>query len=163
MTAASRSGGSGAFSDATRNRSGLVPRPARAPDATCVHRGVTEAGGSHRFSEERGHPVFPVQLPSTSVSLSVGLLAPSAATSNHRHAYESLVYVLEGEGHTVMEGATYAWRAGDAIYTPPWCWHQHVASSAGPVRYLTATNMPLLEAIGQTVLREEEPSSPAAP
>ena len=148
--------GSADFADATKNRNGLEPRPARLPDAACVHRDVAGSGGANVFAGERGHPVFPVRLPSTSVSLSVGEIDAGKATSNHRHGYESLVYVLEGEGHTIMEGTSYAWRAGDAVYTPPWCWHQHVASSTGRVRYLTATNMPLLVAMGQTVLREEE-------
>ena len=64
--------------------------------------------------------------------------------------------MLEGEGHTIIEGRRFEFRAGDAFYTPPWCWHQHFAADGSAVRYLTATNMPLLESIGQTVLREEE-------
>jgi gentisate 1,2-dioxygenase len=74
--------------------------------------------------------------------MSIGVLAPGASTSNHRHAYESLVYV--------------SWEAGDAFYTPPWCWHQHFATDGAPVTYVTATNMPMLHALGQTVLREEQ-------
>lgn len=152
--------GSASFTDTSKNANGLTPRPARRPDAACVHKGVVSNGGSdNAFASERGHPVFPVHLPSTSVSLSVGVLEPGAATSNHRHGYESLVYVLEGEGYTIMEGVRYDWRAGDAIYTPPWCWHQHFATEkSGTVRYLTATNMPLLQSMGQTLLREESQS-----
>lgn len=146
--------GSEGFTDIRANEAGLTPRPARPIDAACFHARVADVSAG-AFSAERGHPVFPVKLPSTSVSLSVGELAAGAATSRHRHAYESLVYVLEGEGHTVIEGQRFAFRAGDAFYTPPWAWHQHVAGDEGPVRYLTATNMPLLRAMGQTVLREE--------
>lgn len=155
--------GSAAFADTSKNANGLTPRPAKMPDASCVHHDVAKRGGENAFAAERGHPVFPVRLPSTSVSLSVGELAPGAETSNHRHGYESLVYVLEGEGYTIMEGERYDWRAGDAFYTPPWCWHQHVAAPGSHVRYLTATNMPLLQAMGQTVLREEasEPGEPS--
>jgi gentisate 1,2-dioxygenase len=121
-----------------------------------MHRAIVSHDGDNAFAVERGHPVFPVRLPSTSVSLSIGELSSGSATSNHRHAYESLVYVLEGEGYTIMEGVRYDWRAGDAFYTPPWCWHQHFALPSSHVRYLTATNMPLLQSQGQTVLREEE-------
>jgi gentisate 1,2-dioxygenase len=117
---------------------------------------VASDGRAEGFSSERGHPVFPVRLPSRSVSLSVGDLAPGAATSNHRHAYESMIYVIEGAGYTVIEGQRFEWRAGDAVYVPPWCWHQHVADPPGKARYLTATNMPTLVALGQTVMREEE-------
>jgi gentisate 1,2-dioxygenase len=55
-----------------------------------------------------------------------------------------------------MEGRRLDWKAGDAVYTPPWCWHQHFATDQCRVEYLTATNMPMLHAIGQTLLREEE-------
>lgn len=144
------------FVDVRRNRDSLEPEPAAPVDERCVHRRVTQAGGDNGFSGERGHPVFPVRLPSNTVSLSVGDLAPGARTSNHRHAYEALIYVIAGEGYTIMEGKRFDWEAGDAVYVPPWCWHQHVAAPGSEVRYLTATNMPLLHGLGQTVLREEE-------
>jgi quercetin dioxygenase-like cupin family protein len=144
------------FTDVTRNTNGILPRPAQQPDDGCLHAGVVAGGVAAAFSSERGHPVFPVRLPGRSVSLSIGRLAPGASTSNHRHAYEALVLILAGQGHTMIEGRRFDWRAGDAIYTPPWCWHQHVASGDGRVEYVTATNLPALEAMGQTVLREEE-------
>jgi mannose-6-phosphate isomerase-like protein (cupin superfamily) len=125
------------FTDVTRNTNGILPRPAQQPDDGCLHAGVVAGGVAAAFSSERGHPVFPVRLPG-------------------RHAYEALVLILAGQGHTMIEGRRFDWRAGDAIYTPPWCWHQHVASGDGRVEYVTATNLPALEAMGQTVLREEE-------
>lgn len=146
----------GGFTDVASNRNSLRPQPARPPAADCLHPDVTNAGGDNAFAVERGHPVYPVDLPGACVSLSVGELSPGAATSMHRHAYESLIYVTCGGGHTIIEGQRYEWRAGDAVYVPPWCWHQHVAADDGPAQYLTATNMPLLRSIGQTVLREED-------
>ena len=146
----------GSFTDITMNRDSLLPQPARQPADDCLHRQVCAANGDNPFTIQRGHPVYPICLPSNSVSLSIGELAPSSHTSNHRHAYESLIYILSGQGYTVMEGGHYPWQAGDALYVPPWCWHRHVASANGPAQYLTATNMPLLRNMGQTVLREEE-------
>ena len=145
-----------AFTDTQKNRDSLVPVPAARPDESCVHRDVAGDAQAKGFSSERGHPVYPVKVPSRSVSMSVGDLAPGAKTSNHRHAYESMIYVIEGAGYTVIEDQRYEWRAGDAVYVPPWCWHQHVADASGKARYLTATNMPTLVALGQTVMREEE-------
>ncbi|MCG8419431.1 MAG: cupin domain-containing protein [Proteobacteria bacterium] len=144
------------FVDVAKNRNSLEPRPSRMPDDSCVHRRVTDTGDNNEFSGQRGHPVFPIRLPSASLSLSIGELAANAITSNHRHAYESLIYIIEGCGYTVMQGQRYEWQAGDAIYVPPWCWHQHGASAEGPAQYITATNMPLLDNLGQTVLRQEE-------
>ena len=145
-----------AFTDIGRNRDSLTPVPAAFPDPSCLHRNVTSGAMADGFSCERGHPVFPIRLPSRAVSLSVGDLDPGARTSNHRHAYESLLYIIEGTGYTVIEGESFAWRAGDALYVPPWCWHQHVASDLTKARYITATNMPALIAMGQTVMREED-------
>lgn len=146
--------GSGSFVDVARNPSTLVPRPARVPDERCVHRAVM-SGPAARFSAQRGHPVHPVVLPSTAVSLSVGELAPGAATADHRHAYEALMYVMSGRGHSIVEGRRIEWQAGDAVYTPPWCWHRHIADDDCAVTYITATNQPLLASLGQTVMRDE--------
>lgn len=144
------------FTNTSQNRDSLVPVPSRPPGDDCVHRNVTAVDVAADFSRERGHPVYSVKLPSNSVSLSIGDLDPGACTSNHRHAYESLIYVISGTGYTITEGKRYDWKAGDAVYVPPWCWHQHFASADEPARYITATNLPLLRQLGQTVVREEE-------
>lgn len=145
------------FTNTNQNRDSLVPIPSRPPGPDCVHRDVTFVDTQAvDFSRERGHPVYPVKLPSNNVSLSIGDLDPGAATSNHRHAYESLIYVISGRGYTITEGQRFEWKAGDAIYVPPWCWHQHCAYPDESARYITATNLPLLRQLGQTVVREEQ-------
>lgn len=145
------------FTDTSQNRDSLTPTPSRAPGADCVHRDVTSADvPATDFSRERGHPVYAVKLPSNTVSLSIGDLDPSSSTSNHRHAYESLIYVISGHGYTVIDGQRFDWKAGDALYVPPWCWHQHFTPEGTSARYITATNLPLLRQVGQTVVRQEE-------
>lgn len=148
--------GSAGFVQTDRNRDSLTPEPA-APAGGAVHRQVTEGSIADDFSRSRGHPVYPVSLPSRALSMSVGALAPGAKTSDHRHAYETLVYVLEGRGYSVVEGQRIEWKSGDAFYVPPWNWHQHFASEDGAVQYLASTNLPMLDSLGQTVLREERP------
>jgi quercetin dioxygenase-like cupin family protein len=143
------------FTDTERNRGGLDPRPAELPDERCLHAGVLRTDAAEGFSRERGHPVFPVRVPARSVSISVGVIEPGEQTGKHRHAYEAVMYVMAGRGHSVVEGTRYEWQAGDALYVPPWCWHQHFAERGSRVEYVTATNMPTLEALGQTVLRQE--------
>ena len=138
------------------NRDSLQPVAVPVPPEQLIHRQVEGDAAAEGFSKSRGHPVYPVRVPARNLSFSVGYLDPEAKTSNHRHAYESLIYVLEGEGYSIIEGARVEWREGDALYVPPWAWHQHVAAATGPARYLTGTNLPLLQSLGQTVLREEE-------
>jgi quercetin dioxygenase-like cupin family protein len=150
-------GGSESFSDTSKNRNSLTVVPSRQPDASCLHKAVRGGGTAGGFSVERGHPVFPIKAPSQAVSCSIGEIAPGDKTSNHRHAYEALMYVISGKGYSIVEGTRFDWEAGDSLYTPPWCWHQHFAAEGHAVQYLTATNMPLLYSLGQTVMREEEP------
>jgi quercetin dioxygenase-like cupin family protein len=145
------------FTNTNQNRDSLTPMPSRLPGPDCVHRDVALADTKAAdFSRERGHPVYAVRLPSNTVSLSIGELDPGAQTSNHRHAYESLIYVISGRGYTITEGQRYEWKAGDAVYVPPWCWHRHCAYPDESARYITATNLPMLKQLGQTVVREEE-------
>ena len=138
----------------------MDPRLSRLLNSTvtaedCLYRHSATKQPAREFLAQRGHPVFHISLPSQSMSLSCGELAPGAMTSLHRHAYEALAYILEGSGYSELDGLQLPWQAGDAVYTPPWCWHRHVASAGGRVRYLTTTNMPLPCRLGQTELREE--------
>lgn len=141
-----------AFTDLTRNRAGADA--VKAGEA-CVHRGVKRDGAAAEFSRQRNHPVFPVRVPARTLSASIGVLEPGSATRDHRHAYEAIMFVLAGRGYSIVDGVRLEWAAGDAVYTPPWCWHQHVADPDCRVEYITATNMPLLEAVGQTHMRDE--------
>jgi len=152
--AASRS-----FVDTDVNRDSLVPEPFKVDFSKCLHKNVMKAETAASFSASRGHPVYLVNLPSLSVSYSVGVMDPHSKTSNHRHAYESLIYVIKGRGYTLLENSEKIhWQEGDAIYVPPWNWHQHFADDQR-VEYITATNLPALVRMGQTLLRQEEAPS----
>jgi quercetin dioxygenase-like cupin family protein len=69
-----------------------------------------------------------------------------AKSGRHRHMWEEVIFVVEGEGYDlhwdlsfdcketfVWEWATeprqFAWKRGDFIYVPPYTEHQHVATS----------------------------------
>ncbi|MFN7204376.1 MAG: cupin domain-containing protein [Burkholderiales bacterium] len=77
------------------------------------------------FSHERKHLVRMVNLPSRVISMTLGGLLPGQATGRHRHNYETIIYVLSGSGHSIIEDRRVEWRAGDAFYVPIWAWHQH--------------------------------------
>ena len=129
--------------------------PKAAVPEKLVHRNVEAAGLDDAFSQERRHPVFVVDLPSRTISVTVGHLGPRERTRTHRHTYETVLYILEVEGRTFIEDRVVEWRAGDAVYVPVWAWHSHESSSDGRCRYLACENAPLLQNLGDVALREE--------
>ncbi|MDD3446515.1 MAG: cupin domain-containing protein, partial [Zavarzinia sp.] len=79
----------------------------------------------------------------------VAEMPPGASTGKHRHTSEAIMYALEGEAYTIIDGERIEWKAGDALAVPPMCWHQHFnASPDKPFRYLAATNYPMTVNLG---------------
>ena len=47
-------------------------------------------------------------------------------SGRHKHL-EAVVYAIEGQGFTDMQGKRIPWEAGDVLYVPPAMWeHQHI-------------------------------------
>ncbi len=137
---------------------GMVPSQLRphCPEHL-LHKNVLQSGvaGDENLSSKRQHLVRTVNLPSLALSMTIGGLNPRQATRRHRHNYETLIYVLEGEGRTIIEDREVLWFAGDALYIPVWTWHQHInISSDREALYVACENSPLLQNLG-TALREE--------
>jgi quercetin dioxygenase-like cupin family protein len=125
--------------------------------ARLVHRDVENTAHEAGFSAQRKHPVFVVDLPSKTISMTIGGLEPGQTASKHRHTYETILYVLEGEGETMVEDQRVEWKAGDAVYIPVWAWHQHTNRSATKrCRYVACENAPLMQNLN-AALREEAP------
>lgn len=119
------------------------------------HPHVENAGHHDAYSSERKHPVFFVDLPSKCLSMTIGWLDTDQSSNMHRHTYETILYVLEGEGYSTIQGKQVPWKAGDAVYIPVWAWHRHTNTGTGRARYLACENAPLLQNIGGLALREE--------
>jgi gentisate 1,2-dioxygenase len=131
-------------------------RPSFVKTSHVIHKNVENAGEHNQFSEERKHPVFFVDLPSKNVSMTIGGLLPGQKTHKHRHTYETILYVLEGKGSTLVEDEIVEWEAGDAVYIPSWAWHQHQnLSDSESAKYIACENAPQLQNLG-VALREEE-------
>lgn len=121
-----------------------------------IHKDVMRSGSEQNFSKERKHPVAVVDLPSKTISVTLGGLEPLQKTNRHRHNYETILYITEGEGYTVIENHIVPWKKGDAVYVPVWAWHQHCnKSSTQNAEYLACENAPLLQNLGGIALREE--------
>ncbi len=129
------------------------------PDRPLIHKNVTGTKNKTNasFSNDRSHPVHIVDLPSKSVSVSIGGIPGGGHTRKHRHTYETIIYVLKGSGYSIVEGNRIDWETGDAVLVPRWAWHQHFnASPTEYAEYLGAENAPLLQNLG-LALREEAP------
>jgi gentisate 1,2-dioxygenase len=108
------------------------------------------------YSEERQCSVFIADLPSYTLGVNITFLKPDSHDRKHRHYYETLLFILEGSGYSIIEGERVEWEAGDALHIPPWSWHQHFNTvSDKEVRYLACTNAPLLQGVGGIAIREE--------
>ena len=124
--------------------------------ARLIHKQVSEKGMHQAFSLERKHPVSIVDLPALTINMTVGILLPSSSTNRHRHSYETLIYIIKGEGFSVIEDMKILWEAGDAIYIPVWAWHQHFnLHESINAEYLACENALLLQNLGGLALREE--------
>ncbi len=44
--------------------------------------------------------------------------SPHSASHSHTHT-EAMLYVLEGQGYSLIDGVRHDWRAGDAVHIPP--------------------------------------------
>ena len=127
--------------------------------ANLIHRAVmgSQTAGADVFSDERRHPVRLVDLPSRTLSMTLGRLLRSQSTRCHRHNYETLLYVCEGKGVTFIEGHPVEWEQGDAVYIPVWAWHYHQNRSQDQeCLYIACENAPLLQNLGGIALREEQ-------
>lgn len=114
---------------------GVPPSPGGAP---LVIDGIK---GMQRFSTVHHHRVLRMMRIGTdvngfaprSVEIS-GLLIeePHTAGGDHSHM-EAHLYILEGEGYSVVDGVRYPWKAGTAIHIPgPQSRHQHFNTGDGP-------------------------------
>ncbi|NHB88632.1 cupin domain-containing protein [Photorhabdus tasmaniensis] len=125
--------------------------------AQLIHEDVlnSEVSQDISFSNERCHKVAMVNLPSKVLSMTLGGLQPGQSTRKHRHSYETIIYIVNGEGYSLIGEQHVSWKAGDAIYVPVWAWHQHTNSSiTDEAFYIACENAPMLQNLGLAV-REE--------
>lgn len=120
-----------------------------------LHSSVESNGRDPGFSEERAHPVYVVDLPTKTISVTIGHLHSGQSTRLHRHTYETVLVILSGQGRTFIEDRVVEWKAGDAVYVPTWAWHRHENLGEELCRYVACENAPLLQNLGNLALREE--------
>jgi mannose-6-phosphate isomerase-like protein (cupin superfamily) len=97
---------------------------------------------------DRKHPGRDVDLPLRTIQLHIGKLEPGQSTRLHKHHNEAAIYIIEGNGHSELQGKSYPWEKGDFIYIPSMQWHTHVNSGDVPVLYMGITNKRMLDWLG---------------
>ena len=108
------------------------------------------------YSEERQCSVSISDIPSYTIGVDITTIDPSSNDRKHRHYYETIIFVLEGRGYSIVEDEKVEWETGDAIHIPPWAWHQHFNTEPDKeVKFLSGTNAPLLKSVGDIDRREE--------
>ncbi|MCP9267336.1 iron-containing redox enzyme family protein [Xenorhabdus sp. XENO-1] len=122
-----------------------------------IHKDVINSNshGENQFSAERKHKVNIVNLPTKTISMTLGHLDAEQSTNLHRHNYETVIYIIEGNGVSKIGNNDVAWSAGDAIYIPAWVEHKHSNMGQDKCLYIACENAPLLQNIGNIALREE--------
>ncbi|PRC94280.1 iron-containing redox enzyme family protein [Solimicrobium silvestre] len=115
----------------------------------------TNNAADQAFSSDRKHKVHIVDLPTNTISMTIGRLDVAESTRLHRHNYETVMYILAGSGYSVVGERRVPWQAGDAVYIPVWAAHQHVNTGDVECAYLACENAPLLQNLGGIALREE--------
>jgi quercetin dioxygenase-like cupin family protein len=123
-----------------------------------AHHGVCDQLDA-TFSRERGHGVAIVDLPSRTISMTIGRLNVAEQTRLHRHSYETVIYVVKGQGFSRIEDRVVNWKPGDALYVPVWTWHQHVNTGTTEAEYVACENTPLLQNLG-VAIRQESAATP---
>jgi oxalate decarboxylase/phosphoglucose isomerase-like protein (cupin superfamily) len=76
-------------------------------------------------------------------------IAPGSKTTAQRYLFEEVIYILSGEGETLIwnpGGAKQSvrWKAGSIVAPPLNSWRQHFNRGAQPARFLGITNAPVV-------------------
>ena len=69
-------------------------------------------------------------------------IPPSSDTGKHEHGEEG-IYIVEGEGFSVVAGVRYEWEAGTVLWMPFGGQHQHFNTGSDTARYLSFTSLNL--------------------
>ncbi len=84
-------------------------------------------------------------------------IEPGSSSGVHRHVWEEIIFVMDGEGYDLHwdmsyecdeeyhwkwdeEPKKYAWKRGDFIFIPPYTNHQHFSTGTSEARIIVISN-----------------------
>lgn len=94
-------------------------------------------------SEAIGFQVSRFDVSSTVLDPRLLKIRPGMRTEYHRHAHESLFYVLEGAGTVRIGDDAVTIRENDIVYVPRWVGHQTINTGLGEIKILAITDFGL--------------------
>lgn len=69
-------------------------------------------------------------------------IPPGSHTGGHKHGEEA-IYIVDGEGFSVVDGVRYDWRTGSSMAMPFGATHQHFNTGDTPATYLSVMSVAL--------------------
>lgn len=93
-------------------------------------------------------------------------LPAGTSSVKHRHTTEAVMYIVSGQGHTVIHydgepEERVDWHEGDLLGIPLWAWHQHFNdSTTDVVRYLAVQDTFAIKHLGLHQIERHPDTSP---
>ncbi|MDP6559941.1 MAG: cupin domain-containing protein, partial [Candidatus Binatia bacterium] len=103
------------------------------------------------------------QVPSRVINTRIMDVAPGQRTSTHRHVHSAELFVVEGEGYTVVNNRKFSWSKWDAIYLPTNSWHYSVNTGTSTARFVSISDAPLFSLLNMNRIEDIGRSEPPGP
>jgi gentisate 1,2-dioxygenase len=103
------------------------------------------------------------QCPTRVIDTRVIEIKPGQRTSTHRHVHTAELFVLEGEGHTVVNDRKFSWNQWDAFYLPTNAWHYTVNTGTKPARFVSIGDAPLFDLFNMDRIEDIGQADPPGP
>jgi gentisate 1,2-dioxygenase len=103
------------------------------------------------------------QCPSRVIDTRIIEIEPGQRTSTHRHTHTAELFVLEGEGYTVVNDRKLQWSQWDALYFPTNAWHYTVNTGKSRARFVSIGDGPLFELFNMDRLEDIGQAEPPGP
>ena len=75
-------------------------------------------------------------------------LSKSSSSPLRQETASSVYHVVEGSGHSVIDGKIFEWKRSDTFCVPSWCQYQHFADDAETVYLYRFDDKPMIDALG---------------
>ncbi|WP_394824683.1 iron-containing redox enzyme family protein [Pendulispora albinea] len=117
----------------------------------------SEGGGFRHPAYTRGTPLYTNAIEKLNIDFAVDKLPfqaevldprmvripPGKSNEHHRHAHETVFFVLQGSGYVLIDYAPQEVKPGDIVFAPRWCMHQTQNTSNEEMLLLAITDFGL--------------------